>query len=57
MDLMNKRVKVISGYYRGIEGIVTGSTIDNYYLVTSDHHNRFFVKEKELLILHVANFN
>lgn len=51
MTLMNKKVKVVSGYYKDIEGIVTGVTVDEYWLVTPKSKNGFFAQTKELIVI------
>ena len=51
MELMNKDVKVTKGYYEGIEGTVTGVTVDGYWLVTPKSLNSFWAKTEELMML------
>lgn len=51
MELWDKKVKVISGYYEGSEGIVKGHTVDNYWLITPASKNSFWARKEELIIL------
>ena len=51
MNLMNKKVKVVSGYYKDIEGVINGVTVDGFWLVTPKSNNGFFAKTKELITI------
>lgn len=51
MNPINKTVKVTSGYYEGIEGKVTGVTLDGYLLVKPETSDAFFVKQNEVMFL------
>lgn len=51
MDLMDKKVKVIKGYYKDNEGIVSGSTVDGYWLVKPKSNNGFWAKSDELNVV------
>lgn len=51
MNLIRKKVKIISGYYKDIEGIVEGVTIDGYWLVKPQSKNSFFAKTNDLIVI------
>lgn len=51
MNLIDKRVKVISGYYKDFEGIVEGETVDGYWMVTPQDGTSFFARSNELIII------
>jgi hypothetical protein len=48
---MYKKVKIITGCHKDIEGIVKGVTIDGYWLVMPANRNWFFVRTNELEIV------
>jgi hypothetical protein len=51
MNLMEKKVKVVSGKHEGTEGIVTGVTLDGYLFVVPRKNDFVFVKEKDVKII------
>ncbi|MET3505527.1 hypothetical protein [Halalkalibacter oceani] len=51
MNLMDRRVKVTTGYYQDIEGVVKGMTVDGYYLIMPASLNGFWTKATELEII------
>lgn len=55
MELMDQNVEVTSGYYKGIKGIVTGSTVDGFYLVMPETNNGFWATADELSILQTGS--
>lgn len=52
MDFMDQKVKVVSGYYKEAMGVVTGSTVDGYWLVRPESNNGFWAKANELEVVH-----
>lgn len=51
MELVEKYVEVVSGYYKGIQGVVKRRREDNSCLIMPASESGFWVKQSELKII------